>query len=173
MTGLRFREATFEDCALIFAWANDPATRANSARTDMIEWDGHVGWFREKLADPNAEIWIVTDEDGEPVGQVRFDRDAGDDARAEIGVMVDAERRGGGIGTRIIEAATVDYVARHPGATVVAYIRHHNIPSQRAFTRAGYIPDGEGSVRGVMMLRYLWSGSDSSPPSPSPSSHRG
>lgn len=129
----------------------------------MIEWDGHVGWFREKLADPAAEIWIVTDEHGEPVGQVRFDRDAGDDARAEIGVMVDAGRRGGGLGTQIIERGTAGYVARHPGVTVVAYIRHENTPSQRAFTRAGYVPDGEGDARGVTMLRYLWSSSGSSP----------
>lgn len=122
----------------------------------MIEWDGHVGWFREKLADPAAEIWIVTDERGEPAGQVRFDRDAGDVARAEIGVMVDAERRGGGIGTQIIQTATAEYIARHPGVTVVAYIRHHNVASQRAFMRAGYVPDGEGSVRGVTMLRYVF-----------------
>lgn len=152
MSVLRFRQATVGDCRLIFDWANDPDTRANSAVTEPIEWDGHVEWFEHKLADPNAEIWIVENGEGMPLGQVRFDV-GGDEA--EIGIMVAAEHRGSGLGTQVIEQATREFLARRAGVTVIAHVRHHNEASQRAFVKAGYQPDGEGEARGVTMLRFV------------------
>ena len=148
----RFRDAGIDDCRLIFEWANDPETRANSAATEPIEWDGHVEWFERKLVDPNAEIWIVESGEGLPLGQVRFDL-RGDEA--EIGVMVAAEHRGGGLGTQVIERATRELITQHPGLAVIAHVRHHNVASQRAFVKAGYEPDGEGDARGVTMLRFV------------------
>lgn len=148
---IAWRPATDEDCRLIFDWANDPQARSNSARPEPIPWESHVEWYAARLADPGCEIWIAADEAGTPVGQVRFEV-AGDEA--EIGVSVAAGRRGGGLGTRLIREATDDFFRRRRAAVVVAYIRHHNLASQRAFAAAGFEPAGEGVARGVLMLRY-------------------
>ncbi|MGH9508910.1 MAG: UDP-2,4-diacetamido-2,4,6-trideoxy-beta-L-altropyranose hydrolase, partial [Terriglobales bacterium] len=49
---LRLRRATEQDCRLLWEWANDPDTRANSFSSELIPWDDHQRWFRAKLSDP-------------------------------------------------------------------------------------------------------------------------
>ncbi|MGH2829375.1 MAG: GNAT family N-acetyltransferase [Actinomycetota bacterium] len=144
---MRLQRATAADSKGVFAWANDPVTRANSASTDPIPWESHSEWFAAKLADPNCSIFIVSDGD-EPVGVVRFDV-AGDEA--EISVNLAPEARGRGIGSLAIRVACAEV----PDETVVAYIREENTASQKAFAAAGFTPDGRRVVRGVDMLRFV------------------
>ena len=69
---LSLREATKEDCTLLFRWVNDPEVRRSSLSSEPIDWEEHVAWLTKKLADPSCHIFIASNTAGDPVGQVRF-----------------------------------------------------------------------------------------------------
>ena len=71
---LTYRTAQPADARLYFDWANDPDTRQQSFNSAPISLETHTAWFTRKLADPNALLLCFTNETGEPVGQVRFER---------------------------------------------------------------------------------------------------
>ena len=95
------RPAIMDDARLLFDWANDPATRAASFRVDAIAWPEHLRWLADRLASPTVRVMIGL-EGATPVGQVRFEQDAG--GTAEISVSVDAGSRGRGLGVALVLA---------------------------------------------------------------------
>lgn len=129
---MHIREATQDDREVIWEWANDPETRAQSFDRSAIPWRDHVAWFEGVLADEYRILVVGCDP--EPVGMVRFDID-GDDAT--ISVNLAPTSRGRGLGVRLITEATAWFHERHPMA-VTAWIRPTNLSSVRAFDRAGY-----------------------------------
>lgn len=129
------RAATSEDCDQVFRWANDPVTRSVSFSSDPIPYDGHVAWFTASLDREERWLFIAVYE-GRDVGLVRFDA-LEEPKWVEIGINVDPEARGRGLGRAMLKAASV--VAESLGVeTVVAYIRHGNEASRRAFEAVGY-----------------------------------
>jgi RimJ/RimL family protein N-acetyltransferase len=148
---VKLRRVTFEDSKMIFEWANDPDTRANSALSDPIPWEDHERWYAERLADEDSDLLIALTDDEVPVGIVRF-QSQGD--QAEISVNVAPSHRGGGLGVEMIGAGCEEFFRIREVPLVVAYIRPGNVASQRAFGRAGFRPAGEERVRGAQMLRY-------------------
>ncbi len=84
---LSLRRATRDDARLLWEWANDPGTRAQSFVQDAIPWDRHVAWLDERVSDPDVAIYLAAD-DGGLVGQVRaapVDRDAAGGGRVGPG----------------------------------------------------------------------------------------
>ena len=47
------RKANKSDSKDIFDWRNDELTKQMSHTTDLVEWDGHSGWFASSLTNPN------------------------------------------------------------------------------------------------------------------------
>lgn len=137
--GMQLRPATGDDARLLFEWANDPQTRAASFNSDPIAWDTHVDWLQRRLNDRDTRIWIG-EVDGDPVGQVRFQRDGGE---WEISVVVAPDARGNGHAASLIAAGT-----RELGEPIVARIKPANEASIRAFEKAGYrlVDDGDPLV---------------------------
>lgn len=150
---MRLRRATEEDGELLFAWANDPVTRANSATTDAIPWEAHAEWFAGKLRDPASAMFVALEGD-EPVGVVRFDVWGNE---AEISVNLAPPARGRGVGALVIRHGCAQLFAERD-VPVVAYIREENAASQKAFESAGFEPAGRRVVRGVEMLRFVKTG---------------
>jgi RimJ/RimL family protein N-acetyltransferase len=132
---LTLREARSSDAELLWRWANDPETRANSFSRAAIPYADHVAWLERRLASDATRIWIFADEDV-PVGQVRFDVSS---AVAEIAVTVAPEHRGRGYGKAMLAQAlhrfreqTGDRVM--PRASVLA----QNAASLRLFKACGF-----------------------------------
>lgn len=136
MVTLRLRDAEPRDARLLFEWVNDPVARAQSFTQAPIAWEDHERWFARKLADARCLLLIAEDARGRPVGQVRFD--LGDDRSAVISVSIAPSSRGRGYGATAIARACEALRGRHGPRTVLAYIRRDNLPSQRAFSRAGF-----------------------------------
>ena len=84
------RDATQSDMDLLYAWANDPAVRKNSFKSNPIPYEDHIKWFKHIMEDDNVLQFIMMD-DEKPVGQIRLNVD-GDEA--EIGYSIAAECRG-------------------------------------------------------------------------------
>ena len=132
---LRLRRAQADDCELLFTWVNDPEVRASSFSSDPIAWERHQEWFREKLADPNALLYVVIASDDSPIGQVRYDIDG---LRAIISISLGAGFRSKGYGGKCLSLA-VEELFRSTSATVIdAYVKPTNESSLRMFLNAGF-----------------------------------
>ena len=142
---LTARRAQPADAQLYFDWANDPDTRRQSFNSAPISLETHTAWFARKLADPNALLLVFENEAGEAVGQVRFERTPIADMPDEIiiGVSVDANQRGKGLASRLIEQACAVCREQWGAVTIHAYIKRDNQASVRAFERAGFTLSGE------------------------------
>src|SRR5271166_4060639 len=93
----RLRKATDADCELIFRWRNDPAIVALSQSRRPVDLARHRAWFAAVLADPDR-LMLIIEVNGEPVGQLRFDRVARD--RADITIYLVGDGPGHGYGSR-------------------------------------------------------------------------
>lgn len=112
------RRARPEDSRLVWSWANDPQTRANSFDPTPIAWEDHCAWFARQ-----DDLWVGWD--GEvPVGSVRLHD-------GEISVTVAPEQRGKGYAAQLIRAAV------RPNTR--AQVFEENVPSYRAFVSARFV----------------------------------
>ncbi len=128
---LTLRPATPSDAGNLFAWRNDPETRANSRTSDPVPWRDHVAWLN---ADAPKRRLMIAERDGVPVGTVRLD--IGDD-EAEISWTVAPAARSQGVGTAMVQAALASAPRR-----LIAYIKPENAPSLRLAERCGFRPVG-------------------------------
>jgi len=148
---LMLRPASADDGRLLWAWANDPEVRERAFSTDPIPWDTHVAWLADRLADPDAHIWVASDSEGELVGQVRFETR---DGTTEIAVTVASAARGRGWGAALIDAGVRRLFSETDVDRVVARVKPDNEPSIRAFESAVFDFEGEGSDEHNMWVRY-------------------
>jgi len=137
---LILRPASEADSTRLLEWRNDPEARAASRSTTEVDSEEHATWLTAVLADPDRQL-LICELDGEPVGQVRFDRLAED--RHEISVALAASARGRGLSSRLISLAVEKLRESSPRAEVEAHVREGNIRSQAAFRRAGFSPSGK------------------------------
>jgi RimJ/RimL family protein N-acetyltransferase len=144
--GLALRRAEASDSDRVRAWRNDPAAVAASLTGVEVGEAEHDAWFARVLADPARALWIVEDS-GRPAGSVRLDRE--DDGSAEVSIALDAAARGLGLAAPALDLVTE--AGRGFAAVLVAQVREANVPSLRAFVRAGYTESGR--TDGVVTLR--------------------
>ena len=129
------REAEETDMDLLFSWANDPAVRKNSFRTDPIPYEDHVKWFHHVMEDKNAIQYIMMDDDI-PVGQIRLNIDG---EEAEIGYSIAANFRGRGYGHKILQLIVQKVQEGQPQIKkLIAKVKPENGASKKLFESEGY-----------------------------------
>lgn len=134
--GLKLRRATFDDCHLLWEWANEPAVRAASFSTGFIPWEEHVNWLRRKVSEPDCHHYIIVLSGNDcPVGQVRFDCMGNE---AEIHVTVVSDLRGHGYGSQAILMASRHLFKETMITRIYANIKPDNSNSIHAFANAGF-----------------------------------
>jgi UDP-2,4-diacetamido-2,4,6-trideoxy-beta-L-altropyranose hydrolase len=146
------RQATENDCKLLWEWANDPDVRSGSFSSDFIPWEQHVEWFHQKLRDPNYRIYIAVGTQGTPIGQVRYE------IRQEesmISVSLDKHYRGQGYGSVVIKKACEELFSDSDILKVHAYIRTDNKASVVAFTNAGFKDLGATMIKEHKALHFI------------------
>jgi RimJ/RimL family protein N-acetyltransferase len=142
LDALSLRRATSSDCDQVYHWVNDPLTRQASFESAAIPYADHVGWFTQILADPTRQLFMAElaatspSSARVPLGVVRF-AVAETAAAAVISINLAPERRGRGMGKRLLHAATSEASALGY-RRVDAYIRPSNLASIRSFEAAGY-----------------------------------
>ncbi|WP_250258314.1 bifunctional UDP-2,4-diacetamido-2,4,6-trideoxy-beta-L-altropyranose hydrolase/GNAT family N-acetyltransferase [Dermabacter sp. Marseille-Q3180] len=133
---LTVRDASMGDCLHLLRWRNDPETRAVSRTTEAIGLDAHAPWLERTLERHDRELFIAQVK-GRPVGMVRFDADG---SAWEVSINLAPETRGRGLARKVLSEAESLFFRRHPGSSVMAFVRAENAPSMRLFDRAGYEP---------------------------------
>ena len=133
---IHLRPATVDDRQQLFDWTNDAEVRKASFHSAPIEAATHDAWLQSRLHDANCTIYMASDGQHAPLGQVRFDRNG---AAATISVSVDSKQRGKRRGTRLIHLACRRYFYEHDVRTIVALIKPRNEASLKVFERVGFV----------------------------------
>ncbi len=123
------------DIKKLFTWRNHPEIRKNFFNTAPVVWGEHEKWFREKIGDPDAKIYMAFDKDL-CIGMVRFEN-RGD--VVQCSVIVNPNYIGQGFGTKIIAMGTRKYLAEtQTSKVIIAEVKVNNINSLEAFQKAGF-----------------------------------
>jgi UDP-2,4-diacetamido-2,4,6-trideoxy-beta-L-altropyranose hydrolase len=146
------RKAVESDCEQIYELANDDDTRAASFNSGPIDWDTHRNWFSERLLDANCLLMICGNDQGHPIGLVRFDL-AGDEAT--ISINLDPNVRGKRLAGFVIIRTVDELLKRCDISKVSAFIKPQNLRSARAFERAGFSEIGPTTIRGYEARHYM------------------
>lgn len=141
---MKLREATSDDCELLFNWANNQEVRANAINSEPIEWEGHRDWFESKLQS-SSKLLIL--EDNDPVGQIRLDLE---DGYYLIDYSIQANQRGKGYGKKILEMTISNY-NKHP---FKALVKDTNKASKKAFERIGFVIAGTKQIKQDIYVVY-------------------
>jgi UDP-2,4-diacetamido-2,4,6-trideoxy-beta-L-altropyranose hydrolase len=149
---LVLRRVEVADCLLLWEWANEPEVRSASFSSMPIAWDEHRDWFTKKLGDERVLMLIASDEQGVPLGQVRFE--PMNDREAEIDVSLIPEKRGAGWGARLIEKAVQAAFEQTDLARVHGFVKVGNRASARAFERADFRNVGTVLMKGNAAVHY-------------------
>jgi RimJ/RimL family protein N-acetyltransferase len=134
---MNFRKPNIEDAYQFYIWANDPQVRLNSFNSENITLDMHMTWFRERLQDPNCELYVFYHKIESPIGQVRIQKDT--DNNSVINISIDEKFRGMGYGVKLIEQSTNDYFFRNINDKINAYVKIENLSSIKIFEKSGYL----------------------------------
>lgn len=133
------RPATLDDTADLFAWRNDPGTRAMCLNDGLVAWDDHAAWLTRTLATTDRRL-LILEADGRPAATARFDYDD----PTEFSFTIAPSFRCKGLSLQLVNAA----IATEPA--FIAYIRAINRPCQRLCSAVGMRLVRDGAVQ-------LWS----------------
>jgi len=147
---LNLRPARPEDIRLVLRWANDPVVRKVSFTRSPVDVREHEAWFRRMLSARDRHL-LVAECGGRAIGQIRFEPNG---SGRMVSVSVAGAYRGLGLGSRLIDLACRQELARGEGP-LVAYVVKENIASIKAFTRAGFRRDAEIEKNGRVALRLV------------------
>jgi L-amino acid N-acyltransferase YncA len=149
---LAIRGAVEADARLLWEWANDPTVRAAAFSLDPIPWTSHQAWLRARLDDPACRIYVA-EQDGRPLGQIRFEQVGSAPGRIEVDVSLVVGARGRGWGSALIVAGVERLRQEGFEGTVHALAKMVNLASIAAFDAAGFDRVSEqGDCAGVLHL---------------------
>lgn len=133
---LSLRPATMDDAADLFAWRNDPVSRATSIHTELVEWADHLQWLGKTIASQKRRL-LVIESNGVPAATARFDYDD----PTEFSVCIAPDYRGQGLSLPMMKLA----VSAEPEH--VSYVKRTNIACQRLLKAAGLTLERDGEIQ--------------------------
>lgn len=132
------RPAAAGDLKPVYKLSNEPLVRQYSLNKGAIPWDTHVTWFNRRITNTHYPFYILEDENGRFISQVRFEPDGN---KTVISISITPEFRARGLAAAIITAC----VEKSPFARVTAFVYAANKASVKAFERAGFKKIHEGA----------------------------
>lgn len=154
-TTLSIRTATIDDAELLWEWANDRSVREQSFNSEPISWESHLKWLSDKMESPSTQFYLLL-ENGEPTGQIRYDRDDREQSAAEISFSIAEEHRGKKLGIAILELTCDKALKDLNCRQITALVIKGNEASHKAFLRAGFKEDGFTTRSGKTSYRFVW-----------------
>jgi RimJ/RimL family protein N-acetyltransferase len=131
---------------MVFRWRNDPFIVARGSLLREVGWEEHKVWFEQVVAGDRRRMFIVHDQ-GNPIGQLRFDRT--DQRECVISVYLLEAFTGRGWGVQAIRLGCAAIFEAWDVDRVVACVRLENRVVRSAFLKAGFLQtDLAGSCPG-------------------------
>jgi UDP-2,4-diacetamido-2,4,6-trideoxy-beta-L-altropyranose hydrolase len=133
---IQMRLAILDDAPFLFSWRNDEHTRRQSLDPRSLQFDVHLSWIKQVLA-RSDEFLLVAMQEQVAVACVRFSCSA---EHARISIYTDPARRGQGLGSAALEAASHWLRQECPAIRVIeAEVLQDNVASHAMFRAAGYV----------------------------------
>lgn len=132
---LMLRQATYNDCNLIWQWSNEEKARQASFSQGLIPWNEHVQWFKRKLADPNHIFFIATKGNKKQLGQIRYSIEG---YKAIVSLSIDAKYRSLGYGSEVLRIAARKLFHETSVEEIMAFVKDENSISLKTFMNAGF-----------------------------------
>ncbi len=130
------RRAGAEDAVRAWSWRNHPSTRRQSSDPRTVTLPEHIVWWKNSLENP-GRVLLIGSQSGVEVGVLRYDN--GGQGRAVASIYVDPALHGLGLGVSLLKAGQEWLAAHQPEVREIeAVILPDNVPSQRAFAKAGF-----------------------------------
>jgi len=147
------RPAELKDIMVLWKTRNDPETRKYSLSLDYIPYSNYKRWLETALNSDLYALFIITDSQNQPIGQVRFAFNAG--LSAEVSIALLWNQRGRGYGTAaLLKALEIGY-RRFNLNELYALIKSENIPSIKAFIKAGFANQGTVLLEETVCLKFV------------------
>jgi UDP-2,4-diacetamido-2,4,6-trideoxy-beta-L-altropyranose hydrolase len=150
---INFRFAVDSDSDLYYHWVNDPEVRKNSFIQSCVTYVDHCRWFNGMIRNSSAYLYVFYINFEEPIGQVRIMKNT---IESTIGISLDAQYRGKGYASKMIEMACSDFLSKFPDQKMVAFIKSENKASLRSFTIAGFYNVKNQSINGINSFRLIY-----------------
>lgn len=141
---------TEADVKSVFNLSNQPSVRKNSFNEEVIDFNNHKKWFSNKLEDKNV-IMLKAEYQQKFAGQARLEIDQ---ESALVGVSVDQEFRGKGIGLDLLRAI-ITAAKKRDIKKIDAFIKPENVASCKLFEKAGFVYNQETKFSGKRALKYI------------------
>lgn len=150
---LRLRPASHSDCILLHSWINDPLARKTGLGTSRVPSEVLKRWLYALSGNKSALCLaadLLVDDRWVRAAQTCIN------AYGEISISICDGHRGKRLATPII-LASLDFAERNPSINkVFARIRCDNIPSIRAFKRAGFRFKAEVNFEDYSYIEYVY-----------------
>ncbi|RXP45915.1 N-acetyltransferase [Lutibacter sp. HS1-25] len=153
---LSFRKANENDTLLYFNWANDVTVRIQSFNSNTIDFQQHEIWFKSKIQDDTCLMLVFQNEENEPVGQIRIQKESKN--KAIIGVSIASNYRGKGYSSEMLEKASNYFFDTNKSYIINAFIKIDNLNSKYAFEKAGFQFEKELMFNGFKSFLYTRKG---------------
>ncbi len=132
------RKADNSDSHDLWQWRNQPLVRQLSFNNKKISYKEHKILFAGKIKDKDASCYIAENNEGEKIGQVRFDKSGR--SQWKININLNPEFFGQGMGNIIIKKASRFFLETKKRCQMIsAEIFEDNEASIKAFKKAGYV----------------------------------
>jgi RimJ/RimL family protein N-acetyltransferase len=152
-----------DDEAQILEWRNDPFIYSKGHTGKPVTQEDHRRWFKGQLSPGDHDIFMIQDDNLDNVGVIRYEIDRMIPA-AMISIFLPEKNCGKGYGTDAIQQCCAEIRQRWPKMRIMAEIHPQNIPSIKAFKKAGFINMDEFTVEffppGVNPMAMLFEGDD-------------
>ncbi len=133
---LTFRSANSNDMDLLYSWRNEKSVRENSYDSSIISFKDHKKWFKRKLNDTKAGIFIL-EMNNIPVGTVRFEKGSNEYSIVSIIIAKIFRKKGyASEGLKMLSKYIIKEI--NFSKKVIANIKKGNDLSLKSFIRAGY-----------------------------------
>lgn len=133
---LKFRLASMRDAAQLLEWRNDPDARRYFFNPHRVAVGEHESWLKSFLMNPAGILFIIESEEGQPIGQLRFDIRG---PEAEISITISKIFRGMGYGADAVQhGSEYCFQMRHSIQKIIARCKEDNLASIKVFIKAGY-----------------------------------
>ena len=124
---------------MLWEWRNDPVTRQMSNNTEKVSWEEHSIWYEKVLLD-NCRKLFVGEDDGIPIGVVRFDKCNNEEYFFEVSINISPTSRKKGFGKQILTNGIRRLLEEVESCKFIrAVVKKENESCNKLFISCGFI----------------------------------
>ena len=147
------RKAEKKDINLIYDLSNDPLVRKNSINSKKIPWKEHLNWFEKKINDKDSVFYVIFDDKGEFIGQVRYEIN---NNTAIVSISITKYFRGKKLSVPLLkDTARLLFKEKENVNEIHALIKPDNISSIKSFQMAQYVFKDNTLIDGEVYSVYI------------------